>query len=92
MSLKYSTIYAVPEEGALTLPLCIFTKSRIKYLQFIKSKLVCRCDSDRPCPNVVPVTYDCNEFMVKCGLCQQYTNILKGLKSLQVSFQVYLNV
>lgn len=44
-----------------------------------------RCDSDRPCPNVIPVPYDCKDFMVQCGLCQQYTNILKGLKSLQVS-------
>ncbi|KAG7303944.1 hypothetical protein JYU34_010858 [Plutella xylostella] len=42
-----------------------------------------KCDSDKPCPNVIPVTLDCKEFMVKCGLCQQYTNILKGLKSLQ---------
>ncbi|XP_053601074.1 SET and MYND domain-containing protein 4 [Plodia interpunctella] len=48
-----------------------------------------KCDSDRPCPNVVPVPYDCKEFMVQCGLCQQYTNILKGLKSLQDTELMY---
>ncbi|CAH2100286.1 unnamed protein product [Euphydryas editha] len=45
-----------------------------------------KCDSDQPCPNVVPVPYDCKDFMLQCGLCQQYTNILKGLKSLQVDY------
>ncbi|CAH2247975.1 SET and MYND domain-containing protein 4 [Pararge aegeria] len=48
-----------------------------------------KCDSDRPCPNVIPVAYDCKEFMVQCGLCQQYTNILKGLKSLQDTEMMY---
>lgn len=42
-----------------------------------------KCDSDRPCQNVVPVPHDAKEFMIKCGLCDQYTNILKGLKALQ---------
>lgn len=50
----------------------------------------CRCDSDRPCPNVVAVPYDTKDFMVQCGLCGQYTNILKGLKALQVSFDSLL--
>ncbi|CAH0405774.1 unnamed protein product [Chilo suppressalis] len=48
-----------------------------------------KCDSDQPCPNVVAVPHDCKEFMVQCGLCQQYTNILKGLKSLQDTEMMY---
>ncbi|XP_026323810.1 SET and MYND domain-containing protein 4 [Hyposmocoma kahamanoa] len=48
-----------------------------------------KCDSDRPCPNVIAVQPDCKEFMVQCGLCQQYTNILKGLKSLQDTEMMY---
>ncbi|XP_028033447.1 SET and MYND domain-containing protein 4 isoform X1 [Bombyx mandarina] len=48
-----------------------------------------KCDSDNPCPNVVAVPYDCTEFMIQCGLCQQYTNILKGLKSLQDTEMLY---
>ncbi|XP_059060304.1 SET and MYND domain-containing protein 4-like [Achroia grisella] len=48
-----------------------------------------KCDSDKPCTNVVPVPYDCKEFMVQCGLCQQYTNVLKGLKSLQDTDMMY---
>ncbi|GBP27836.1 SET and MYND domain-containing protein 4 [Eumeta japonica] len=57
-----------------------------KYDDMNETYMRFKCDSDRPCPNVVPVQHDCREFMVQCGLCQQYTNILKGLKSLQEGF------
>lgn len=50
-----------------------------------------RCDSDRPCPNVVAVPYDAKEFMIQCGLCLQYTNIMKGLKSLQARMRVFFS-
>ncbi|XP_046968882.1 SET and MYND domain-containing protein 4 [Vanessa cardui] len=53
------------------------------YSEMTENYMRFKCDSDRPCPNVIPVPYDCKEFMVQCGLCQQYTNILRGLKSLQ---------
>ncbi|XP_045785963.1 SET and MYND domain-containing protein 4 [Maniola jurtina] len=59
------------------------------YEQMTENYMRFKCDSDRPCPNVIPVPYDCKEFMVQCGLCQQYTNILKGLKSLQDTEMMY---
>ncbi|XP_038209258.1 SET and MYND domain-containing protein 4 [Zerene cesonia] len=60
----------------------LYEKMTENYMRF-------KCDSDQPCSNVIPVAHDCTEFMVKCGLCQQYTNILKGLKSLQDTEVMY---
>ena len=37
------------------------------------------------CNNVIIVPVDSSEFMVQCPCCRQYTNILKGLKALQVN-------
>lgn len=59
------------------------------YEEMTENYMRFKCDSDRPCPNVVAVPYDCKEFMVQCGLCQQYTNILKGLKALQDTEMMY---
>ncbi|KAJ0180971.1 hypothetical protein K1T71_003056 [Dendrolimus kikuchii] len=59
------------------------------YAEMTENYMRFKCDSDRPCSNVVAVPYDCKEFMVQCGLCQQYTNILKGLKSLQDTEMLY---
>ncbi|CAB3257269.1 unnamed protein product [Arctia plantaginis] len=53
------------------------------YEEMTENYMRFKCDSDRPCHNVVAVPYDTKEFMVQCGLCGQYTNILKGLKALQ---------
>lgn len=36
------------------------------------------------CSNVVIVPTDTTNFMVQCRACKQHTNILKGLKALQV--------
>ncbi|XP_013167232.1 PREDICTED: SET and MYND domain-containing protein 4 [Papilio xuthus] len=60
-----------------------------RYEDMTENYMRFKCDSDHPCPNVIPVPYDCQEFMVKCGLCNQYTNILKGLKSLQDTDMMY---
>ncbi|KAL0896024.1 hypothetical protein ABMA27_012009 [Loxostege sticticalis] len=60
----------------------LYSEMNENYMRF-------KCDSDRPCSNVVAVPHDCKEFMVQCGLCQQYTNILKGLKSLQDTEMMY---
>ncbi|XP_068628489.1 SET and MYND domain-containing protein 4-like [Battus philenor] len=59
------------------------------YEEMTENYMRFKCDSDNPCSNVVPVPYDCQEFMLKCGLCEQYTNILKGLKSLQDTDMMY---
>ncbi|KAL4703162.1 hypothetical protein ACJJTC_016763 [Scirpophaga incertulas] len=59
------------------------------YVEMNENYMRFKCDSDRPCPNVVAVPHDCKEFMVQCGLCHQYTNILKGLKSLQDTEMIY---
>ncbi|XP_047035670.1 SET and MYND domain-containing protein 4 [Helicoverpa zea] len=59
------------------------------YEEMTENYMRFKCDSDNPCPNVVAVPYDCKEFMVQCGLCQQYTNILKGLKALQDTEMMY---
>lgn len=43
-----------------------------------------RCDGqNRTCKNVLKVPIDVNEFMIKCTECGEFTNIMKGLKSLQ---------
>ncbi|CAF4836224.1 unnamed protein product [Pieris macdunnoughi] len=60
-----------------------------RYDQMNETYMRFRCDSGQPCPNVLPVAHDCTEFMVKCGLCQQFTNILKGLKALQDTEVMY---
>lgn len=44
-----------------------------------------RCDADTKCPNVIEIPLDCNDFMVRCARCGQFTNILKALKAMQVS-------
>lgn len=44
-----------------------------------------RCDGDNPCNNIITIPSDCNEFMIKCIQCGQFTNILKGLKAIQVN-------
>lgn len=44
-----------------------------------------KCDGDTPCNNIITIPSDCNEFMIKCIQCGQFTNILKGLKAIQVN-------
>lgn len=44
-----------------------------------------RCDADEKCPSIIQVPANCNDFMVKCLTCGQFTNILKGLKVMQVN-------
>lgn len=46
-----------------------------------------RCDSGNDCTNVLLVPTDVNEFMIKCTECGGSTNIMKGLKALQVQIQ-----
>ncbi|XP_063394307.1 SET and MYND domain-containing protein 4 [Cydia fagiglandana] len=59
------------------------------YEEMTENYMRFKCDSDRPCPNVIAVPYDAKEFMIQCGLCLQYTNIMKGLKSLQDTDMLY---
>lgn len=40
------------------------------------------------CNNVICVPTDTVDFMIQCPVCKQYTNILKGLKVLQVSITI----
>ncbi|KAI5633459.1 SET domain-containing protein [Phthorimaea operculella] len=40
------------------------------YEEMTENYMRFKCDSDRPCPNVVAVPLDVKEFMVQCGLCQ----------------------
>nr|CAD7269498.1 unnamed protein product [Timema shepardi] len=42
-----------------------------------------RCDSGDVCSQVLEVAADTDQFMVQCPTCRGYTNILKGLKTLQ---------
>lgn len=42
-----------------------------------------KCDSDRPCDNVLVIPIETDAFLVKCDRCGQFTNILKGLKAVQ---------
>jgi hypothetical protein len=37
------------------------------------------------CNNVIIVPADTADFMIQCPVCKQYTNILRGLKVLQVN-------
>jgi hypothetical protein len=54
-----------------------FKEMEDTYLRF-------RCDGkDKTCPSVIQVPLDINEFMIKCTECGEFTNIMKGLKSLQ---------
>jgi hypothetical protein len=39
----------------------------------------------RKCKNVIIVPTDTADFMIQCPVCKQYTNILRGLKVLQVN-------
>ena len=45
-----------------------------------------RCDAPNKCMAVIEVPPTTNEFMLKCVTCGETTNILKGLKVMQVSF------
>jgi len=40
------------------------------------------------CNKVIIVPTDTSDFMIQCPVCKQYTNILKGLKVLQVDVTV----
>lgn len=40
------------------------------------------------CNSVICVPTDTLDFMIQCPVCKQYTNILKGLKVLQVSITI----
>nr|CAD7589014.1 unnamed protein product [Timema genevievae] len=42
-----------------------------------------RCDSGDGCSQVLEVAAETDQFMVQCPTCRGYTNILKGLKTLQ---------
>ncbi|XP_055316538.1 SET and MYND domain-containing protein 4 [Sitodiplosis mosellana] len=42
-----------------------------------------KCNGKKPCNNVIPVPADCNEFIIQCIQCGEFTNILKGLKLVQ---------
>lgn len=44
-----------------------------------------KCCSDKECKNILQVPVDCNDFMIKCNECGQFTNLLKGLKTVQVN-------
>lgn len=45
-----------------------------------------RCDGvSDGCKNVLCIPTECNEFMIQCIGCGKYTNILKGLKAVQVN-------
>lgn len=54
----------------------VFNRMRSDELRF-------KCDSERPCDNVLVIPVDTDAFMVKCDRCGQFTNILKGLKAVQ---------
>lgn len=43
-----------------------------------------RCETEN-CHNVVKVATNTTQFMIKCDKCDQFINIFKGLKNLQVS-------
>lgn len=45
-----------------------------------------RCDGgeDIHCNGVIEVPHDTEEFLPKCSLCNRHTNLMKGLKTLQV--------
>lgn len=43
-----------------------------------------RCNGTKDCKNVIVIPSDCNEFMIQCIKCGEFTNILKGLKAVQV--------
>lgn len=53
------------------------------YDELVADKIRFRCDSDVKCRNIIEISPDCNEIMVKCFSCNQFTNILKGLKVMQ---------
>lgn len=45
---------------------------------------LCRCNGTETCENVITIPVDCSEFMIQCIQCGEFTNILKGLKAVQV--------
>lgn len=49
-----------------------------------------RCTgAKQPCDNIITIPADCNEFMIQCIKCGEFTNILKGLKAVQVRNLVF---
>lgn len=42
-----------------------------------------KCGGKKPCDNVITIPAECNEFMIQCIKCGEFTNILKGLKAVQ---------
>lgn len=42
-----------------------------------------RCAGKKPCTNVLTIPAECNDFMIQCIECGEFTNILKGLKAVQ---------
>lgn len=57
----------------------------LRNLDFLKNcvRFIYRCAGKKPCDNVINIPADCNEFMIQCVKCGEFTNILKGLKSVQ---------
>lgn len=57
----------------------------IKYIDFFRFK----CETGKDCRNVLLVKTDTNEFMIRCSKCNKSTNILKGLKALQDTDDIF---
>lgn len=53
-----------------------------------RENTICRCNATENCKNIITIPADCNEFMIQCIQCGEYTNILKGLKAVQVSLHL----
>ncbi|XP_055544486.1 SET and MYND domain-containing protein 4 [Wyeomyia smithii] len=54
-----------------------------KFADMDPNMLRFKCDSGKPCNNVLLIPAEINEFMILCTECGEHTNIMKGLKSLQ---------
>lgn len=61
-----------------------------KFADMDSNVLRFKCDGGKNCSNVLEIPAEINEFMVQCTECGEHTNIMKGLKSLQVSLSIYL--
>lgn len=44
----------------------------------------CEGSEEEQCNGIIEVPHDTEDFMPKCGLCDSHTNLMKGLKILQV--------
>uniref|UniRef100_A0A1A9WP51 SET domain-containing protein n=1 Tax=Glossina brevipalpis TaxID=37001 RepID=A0A1A9WP51_9MUSC len=42
-----------------------------------------RCDAPNKCNAIIEISPACNDFMIKCVVCGEMTNIFKGLKVMQ---------